>query len=242
MVSARVSFEHHPPDQLVQALASDIAGRLQAAISQRGQAVLVVSGGKSPVALFEALRVMPLHWQQISISLADERCVTNDHPDSNAFLVRRHLLKAQAAAARLLPLIADQTPLAAPVQLARSATRVLLALGQADVLVLGMGTDGHIASLFPQAANLPLAMDLMQTPACLAMEMSDLPANAPYPRLSQNLSMLLNTRHIVLPVTGADKLAVLHRAHLGPSLKLPVSKLLHQDRAPVAVWLTKEND
>ena len=238
MLSASVSFEHHPPDQLAQALASDIAGRLLAAISQRGQAVLVVSGGKSPVALFEALRVMPLHWGQISISLADERCVANDHPDSNTRLVRTHLLQDRATAARLLPLIADQTPLAAPVQLARSATRVLLALGQADVLVLGMGSDGHIASLFPHAANLPLAMDLMQAPACLAMELADLPVNAPYPRLSQNLSMLLNARHIVLPVSGADKLAVLERAQLGPNLTLPVSKLLHQDRAPVTVWLT----
>jgi len=242
MLSARVSFEHHPPDQLVQALAQDIAQRLQAAVHERGQAVLVVSGGKSPVALFEALRVMPLHWGQISISLADERCVANDHPDSNAFLVRSHLLKAQAAAARLFPLIADTTPLTSPETLAKTATRVLLTLGQADVLVLGMGSDGHIASLFPHAANLPLAMDLMQAPACLAMELADLPVNAPYPRLSQNLSMLLNARHIVLPVFGADKLAALERAQLGPNLTLPVSKLLHQDRAPVTVWLSKEND
>jgi 6-phosphogluconolactonase len=239
MVSARVSFEHHPPDQLVQALALDIAGRLQAAISQRGHAVLVVSGGKSPVALFEALRVMPLAWGQISISLADERCVPNDHPDSNTRLVRTHLLQDRATAARLLPLIADQLPLATPDKLARSATRGLLALGQTDVLVLGMGTDGHIASLFPNAANLPLAMDLMQAPACLAMELADLPANAPYPRLSQNLSMLLNARHTVLPILGADKLTVLQRAQLGPSLALPVSKLLHQDRSPVSVWLTR---
>lgn len=239
MVSARVSFEHHPPDQLVQALALDIAGRLQAAISQRGHAVLVVSGGKSPVALFEALRVMPLAWGQISISLADERCVPNDHPDSNTRLVRTHLLQDRATAARLLPLIPDQLPLATPDKLARSATRGLLALGQTDVLVLGMGTDGHIASLFPNAANLPLAMDLMQAPACLAMELADLPANAPYPRLSQNLSMLLNARHTVLPILGADKLTVLQRAQLGPSLALPVSKLLHQDRSPVSVWLTR---
>ena len=239
MVSALVSFEHHPADQLIQALAQDIAQRLQAAVRERGQALLVVSGGKSPVALFEALRVMPLHWGQISISLADERCVPNDHPDSNAFLVRSHLLKAQAAAARLFPLMADQLPLTTPDKLAKSATRVLLALGQADVLVLGMGTDGHIASLFPHAANLPLAMDLMQAPACLAMELADLPANAPYPRLSQNLSMLLNARHIVLPILGADKWAVMQRAQNGPSLTLPVSKLFHQDRAPVSVWLTR---
>ena len=239
MVSARVSFEHHPADQLVQALAQDIAQRLQAAVHERGQALLVVSGGKSPVALFEALRVMPLAWDQISISLADERCVANDHPDSNTRLVRTHLLQDRATAARLLPLIADQLPLATPDKLAKTATRGLLALGQADVLVLGMGTDGHIASLFPQASNLPLAMDLMQAPACLAMELADLPTNAPYPRLSQNLSMLLNARHIVLPILGADKWAVMQRAQKGPSLTLPVSKLFHQDRAPVSVWLTR---
>ena len=121
--------------------------------------------------------------------------------------------------------------------MAAQATTRLLALGNADVLVLGMGADGHTASLFPEAPHLPLAMDLMQSPACVGIELKNPPTNAPYARISQNLSMLLTARHIVLPISGKDKLAVLASAKAEASLALPVSKLLHQDRAPLTLWL-----
>ncbi len=228
----------------LQALAQDIAQRLQAAVQARGQAVLCVSGGQSPIALFQALRVLPLAWHQVSIGLVDERCVPSQHEASNARLVRQHLLQDVASAATLAPLIADEdgamnaaAPLtSSPVVCARHATLTMRQLGAADVLVLGMGTDGHTASLFPEAINLPEALDPTQTPACVAIELAHPPANAPYARVSQNLSMLLTARHIVLPVTGADKLAVLERALLSKSLALPVSHVLHQNRAEVAVW------
>ena len=221
-------------------LAQDIAQRLQAAIEARGQALLCVSGGRSPVALFKALRCLPLAWDKVTIGLVDERCVATDHPDSNAQLVRQHLLQDLAAQASLVPLIADAhvTPLLA----ARQASITMRALGSADVLVLGMGSDGHTASLFPNAINLPLALDPTQSPACVAIELAHPPANAPHARVSQNLSMLLTAQQIVLPVTGADKLPVLDRALLAPTLALPVSHVLHQSRAAVAVWLDNAED
>lgn len=222
---------------LPQALAQDIAERLEHAIAQRGQAVLMVSGGKSPIAMFEALRTCPLPWHKVTISLADERCVPNDHADSNALLVRTHLLKDRAQAAQLVPLMEDQASLASPSNLAAQATTRLLALGAADVLVLGMGTDGHTASLFPDAPNLPLAMDLGQSPACLHIDIPHPPPQAPYARITQNLSMLLTARHIALPVSGADKLAVLERAKTCTTLALPVAKVLQQHHTPVALWL-----
>ena len=233
----------------VQALAQDIATRLQAAIQARGQAFLCVSGGQSPIVLFQALRVLPLAWPQITVGLVDERCVPHNHDHSNAHLVRQHLLQDLAAQARFVPLIADsgdesrggagqggagQMP--SPQVAARAATTTMRGLGSADVLVLGMGTDGHTASLFPEAINLPVALDPTQSPACVAIELAHPPANAPHARVSQNLSMLLTARHIVLPVTGADKGAVLDRALLSPSLALPISHVLHQSRCPVAVW------
>jgi 6-phosphogluconolactonase len=236
-MKTRVHNEERSAAELPTALAHDIAARLHAANEARGQAVLVVSGGKSPVALFEALRVLPIAWHQVTITMADERCVPNTHADSNALLVRTHLLQDLASTARLVPMIADAMPLRSPAQMAAQATTSLRGLGDADVLVLGMGTDGHTASLFPDAPNLPLAMDLMQAPACVAIELKDPPANAPYARISQNLSMLLNARHIVLPISGTDKLSVLASAKATPSLALPVSKLLHQDRAPLTLWL-----
>jgi 6-phosphogluconolactonase len=232
-----VHTEERSAAELPTALAHDIAARLQAANEARGKAVLVVSGGKSPVALFEALRVLPIAWHQVTITMADERCVPNTHADSNALLVRTHLLKDLAQAARLLPMIADDRPLRSPAQMAAQATTSLRGLGDADVLVLGMGTDGHTASLFPDAPNLPLVMDVMQSPACVAIELKDPPANAPYARITQNLSMLLRARHIVLPISGEDKLAVLAHAQAAPSLALPISKILHQDRTSVTIWL-----
>jgi 6-phosphogluconolactonase len=89
--------EERSAADLPAALAQDIAARLQAAIDARGQAVLTVSGGKSPIALFQALRVLPLAWHQVTVTLADERCVANTHADSNALLVRSHLLKDQSS-------------------------------------------------------------------------------------------------------------------------------------------------
>ena len=232
----------------VQALAQDIAARLQAAMAQRGQALLCVSGGQSPIVLFEALRVLPLAWDKVTVGLVDERCVAPTHADSNARLVRQHLCQDLAAQARLVPLIAEgddvhgadtRTPQVA----ARAATTIMRKLGSADVLVLGMGTDGHTASLFPEAINLPMALDPTQSPACVAIELAHPPANAPHARVSQNLSMLLTARHIILPVAGADKQPVLDRALLSPTLALPISHVLHQSRSPVAIWreMTKDS-
>ena len=79
-----------------------IADALQHAIGQRGRALLAVSGGKSPIALFERLREQALDWRAVTVILVDERCVPHEHTDSNTALVRQHLLQGPAAAARFL--------------------------------------------------------------------------------------------------------------------------------------------
>lgn len=221
-------------------LAQDIAQRLGAAIAARGFAVLSVSGGKSPIALFEALRRQPLDWSRVYVTLVDERCVPCTHPDSNALLVRTHLLQDQARAARFVPMVEEtaEPPLAPPAVLAQAASVALQAAGRTDVLVLGMGADGHTASLFPEALNLADALDLSNPHACMAMELANLPANAPYPRLTQPLAQLLRARHIVLPLSGADKLATLRLAQQGINPIYPISCVLHQTQTPVALWIS----
>lgn len=219
-------------------LAHDIAQRLTAAIQARGFAVLGVSGGKSPIALFEALRECPIDWPQVRITLVDERCVPCTHPDSNALLVQTHLLQGRARHAQWVPMIKDAAePLAAPTVLAQAANLALQAAGTTDVLVLGMGADGHTASLFPDASNLTEAMDLQNTHACMAMELPHPPANAPYQRLSQTLARLLAARHIVLPLQGTDKLDTLQQAWRHPGNRYPVSRVLHQTQTPIALWI-----
>ena len=219
-------------------LAQDIAQRLAVAIQARGFAVLSVSGGKSPVALFEALRVIGIDWSCVRITLVDERCVPCSHPDSNAHLVQTHLLQDLAAKAQLVFMVSSATePLDKPAALAEAASATLTAAGTADVLVLGMGTDGHTASLFPDAPNLIDALDLRNTQTCVAIELAHPPANAPYARITQTLAQILSARHIVLPLTGADKLHALQQAWPHATPELPISFVLQQTQTPVALWL-----
>jgi 6-phosphogluconolactonase len=220
-------------------LAQNIAQRLAAAIQARGLAVLSVSGGKSPVALFEALRVIDIDWSRVRITLVDERCVPCSHPDSNALLVQTHLLQDLAAKAQLVFMVTNATePLDAPTKLAKAAGIALSAEGIADVLVLGMGADGHTASLFPEASNLAEALDLRNTHSCVAIELANPPPNAPYARITQTLAQILSARHIVLPLTGTDKLNTLQQAWPQATPALPISFVLQQTQTPVAIWLT----
>jgi 6-phosphogluconolactonase len=235
----RVSFLTVAADQAAQALAVDVAARLRQAIDSRGRAVLHVSGGQSPVALFEALREQDLPWEHVEVSLADERVVSAEHPDSNARLVHTHLLQGPAARACFLPLLPpllSSLPAQSWAELAEQAGQALGAQGPADVLVLGMGADGHTASIFPGMPDLAQALDPQGKPVCLPVAPEGLPAAAAHARITQTLAHLLTARHIVLPVRGSDKLQTLrHACH---TRELPISHVLHQSLAPVAVWIS----
>lgn len=235
----RVTVQQVPANQFNAQLALDIAQRLRAAIAARGVAVLSVSGGKSPIALFEALRVQPLDWARVRVTLVDERCVPPTHADSNAHLVRTHLLQNAAQQAQFVDMCADHASTThSPAAQAHAASMALVAAGDCDVLVLGMGADGHTASLFPDAPNLKEALDLHNTLACVSIELAHPPANAPYARISQSLARILSARHIVLPLSGADKQQTLALAWQAPNPQYPVSYVLHQTQTPVALWLT----
>jgi len=214
---------------LTTALAQHVARRLKEDLLQQDQAALVVSGGKSPIPFFQALARQSLVWSRVVVTLADERWVPPDHPDSNEALVRTHLLRERAATALLVPLwTGDATPEDAAT--AVSATLMDLPRPFSQV-VLGMGEDGHIASLFPGAAE--LAAGLRTTSPALAVR----PLHAPHPRLSLSLQALLNSRDIVLMISGAAKRRVLEAAlGDGPVEELPVRAILRQTATPVSVF------
>ena len=215
-----------------QALATVIAGQLRAAIAERGHASLLVSGGRSPVPLFAALRVMPLDWSRVWISLADERWVEPTSADSNERLLRDHLLRDAAAAARFVAL---KSPFAIVEAGIGASAAALAAIPRPfDVLVLGMGEDGHTASLFPGSADLAAALAL-DDPAPLA---AITPLTAPHARISLRLPTLLDCRAIHLPIAGPGKQAVYRQAlHCTDPARLPIAFVLQQDRVPVGVWL-----
>ena len=235
---ASVTLHSASAERLAVAMAQDIAQHLRLALTSRGQALLSVSGGQSPVAMFEALREQPLDWSRVRVSLVDERCVPARHEASNARLVRAHLLQGAASAAHFTPLVPQEHgPLPSAAELAAAADQALQALGPADVLVLGMGADGHTASLFEGGLELAQALDLACSQACLPMHLARPPANAPFARVTQTLAQLLRSRQLVLPVVGADKLATLRLALQARNEQLPISCVLHQAQAPVALWV-----
>jgi 6-phosphogluconolactonase len=217
-------------ETLSRELATQIAKSLSVAIGARGLASLVVSGGRSPVRLFEILRAQPLDWGRVCIALADERWVGPEHAASNERLVRDVLLKDQAASARFLGLKnGAPTPDLGAVSAWETFARVPRPF---DAVILGMGDDGHTASLFPGSPNLPSALNRSAAAGCVGMWSPV----APHPRLSLNLTALLDSRRVVVLITGESKWRAYAAACApGPVEDMPVRAVLRQSRTPVDV-------
>lgn len=207
-----------------------LGGALAARLKQGNGASLVVSGGSTPGECFDLLACRPLDWERVTVLPSDERWVPASSPDSNEALVRRRLLRARAAAGGFLPLYRDGlAPDDAPATVARDIAD--LPPPHAAVM-LGMGADGHFASLFPDYDGLDAALDLAGPPGCVAVRT----AGSPHVRISLNLPALLSTDTLVLLFFGADKRAVYEAACAGGS-GYPVEALLAQSQVPVqVVW------
>ena len=207
--------------ELAPAFAQWTADRLAAGIAARGAALLIVSGGRTPLRYFGALAAQPIDWSRVAVTLADERRVTDDSPRSNAKLVREALLQGRAAAASFVPL-ADAR-LDEDQELAAANARIVNLPLPADVVALGMGDDGHTASWFPGAKGLDEAMD----GGARALVAPIRAASAPEPRLTLTGRVLLRARAIALHIEGADKLATLDRAlGAGPVEEMPIRAVL----------------
>jgi 6-phosphogluconolactonase len=217
-------------DSLARALADQITASLKTALAARGLASLVVSGGKTPLRLFELLREEKLDWSRVCIALADERWVDPTDPGSNEKLVREALLKGGAAKARFHGLKnGAPTPDMGAVSAWETFARVPRPF---DEVVLGMGDDGHTASLFPGSPNLASALNASAVAGCVGMRAPV----SPQPRLSLNLSALLDSRRIVLHISGAAKWRTYLQASApGPEFDMPVRAVLRQTRTPLEV-------
>lgn len=216
-----VAHDFDTAQQLADALAEKVAERLKQAISENGLATLVVSGGRSPVAFFQSLATQPLEWSKVVISLADERFVPTEHADSNAGLLHRHLLQGPVAKARFLGLYSVASSVE---EAAQAADQALAELPPIDVLILGMGDDGHTASLFPNSPNLSEALDLQGERRCLPM----LAPSVPHQRLTLTRRLLASARSPILSVSGQAKLDTLRTALAGDDLaEMPVRAFLN---------------
>ena len=210
----------------VRELSAVIAATLDGAISAQGRAGLAVSGGRSPIALFKELSNTELDWPRVDITLVDERFVAPSDPDSNEGLARRYLMQGRAAQARFTGLVTNLASMATCLERANRPA------GELTLAILGMGEDGHTASLFPHAPELPQALD----PAQALRYVSVTPPAAPHQRISMTLAALLRARHRILYIGGAAKRAVLEQAAPARTTNMPVSFVLNQPGAPIDVY------
>jgi len=209
------------PQRQAALMADCVAGALAYAVQTHGIASLVVSGGRSPILFFEELSKRELNWTKVQISLADERWIPTGEPASNEGLVRRHLLQNAASEARLIGLYQPADSLA---QAAALAERALEQLQRPiDVLVLGMGDDGHTASLFPGNPNLAHALRPDCPERCLPMQA---PVE-PQARLTMTFPLLSCARMQCLGIQGSDKLETLRAALHADPLQMPIRAFLH---------------
>ena len=209
---------------MADAAAQAVAAQLSAGLADRGRAALVATGGRSPGPVYDRLKDADLDWAHVVVTLSDERQVDVDSPNANVRQLRERLLVGPAAKARYLPL----TDYAEP---------ALRALTPFDAVMLGMGEDGHIASLIPGSPVMAEAMDpdgqalVAESPAGFG--------SPPVARITLTLTALLQSRAIFLLIAGEAKRQVIADALAGADL--PVRAILQQDRAPVRVFWTPEH-
>ena len=219
------------PTVLADGLAREAATVLQKRLDDLGQASLVVSGGATPREFFTRLARARIDWSGVTVTLADERWVAPSQAPSNEHLVRTTLLQERAAAARFVPL-KNQAKTAQEGE--ETCCQNLAHVPRPFTLVvLGMGLDGHTASLFPGSAQLDRALDPDSRQACMAIP----PPRAPHERMSLTLAALLDTERIILHITGREKRNILEQALAGGShAEMPVRAVLEQEHCPVQVY------
>ncbi|MDC0332447.1 6-phosphogluconolactonase [Gammaproteobacteria bacterium] len=203
-------------DFTVDNLSQSIAASLSASINLNGYASFVVCGGSSPLPLYDNLSNKDLDWSKVSIFLGDDRVVPSDHQDSNNYLIQLHLLKNNASSASFYSLNDSRITI-------KDIRRPF------DVVLLGLGNDGHFASLFPAQLNNALVFDAYASPSIIV---SDQDLGSPsHKRISMNLSMLIDAKRCILLVPNSDKRKIVERAY--KDNQLPLHFLLTQERAKI---------
>jgi 6-phosphogluconolactonase len=208
------------------ALAEKLHSELTGALNRHSGATLVVSGGTSPLELFHRLRSRDLDWKRVTVMPSDERAVPANHPDRNDAMIRRELLQDKASAARLLGLLKSNDRLDVGEEISSKSVP-----SRIDALVLGMGEDGHTASLFPDSPG--IAEALMSRKPLLRLAVPRLKME----RISLTPTALLAASRIQLLFFGQEKHQVFEAAAKpGPATSYPIRAVLHQERVPVQVF------
>jgi len=231
-------------DDLAAELAATVADYLRAAIGAKDSASLAVSGGTTPGKFFTSLSRQQLDWTKVVVTLVDERFVPPSSERSNERLVREKLLQNEARLARFLPL-APREAAPSPSRgegsfapdaveaAARSAEAGIALLGaRLDVVVLGMGNDGHTASFFPDAPNLEALTDQSQGRSVMGVQAS----SAGEPRLTLTMPLLAGAGRLALHIEGDAKKEALEAALTQTSPRLPIARVFDAAAMPIDTY------
>lgn len=195
------------------------------AVKKRGQALMALSGGNTPKGLFEYLSKSDLPWDKVVITLVDERWVETDHAQSNEYLIRHSLMQDKASRAQFIGLKNEEDSALKGVEICQQRLQVFK--DDFDLVILGMGEDGHTASFFPEAKELESA--LSSDASCVSIT----PPSAEYNRMTLTLSRLLRSKNIFLHIEGSPKFKVLHEAFEEGSVEqMPIRAFIHKETRP----------
>ena len=197
---------------LEQALAQTIAAALKDAIAAKGAATLLLSGGSTPSGVYTLLSQADLPWEQVKVGLVDERFVGPSSPYSNFKLIGETLLQNNAKAATLVPMVSDESDYAGNLLQIEDTYRIFT---DTDVCLLGMGPDGHTASIFPNDAA---SLAANTNTSCL-LSNTNAPAE-PTQRITCNGPLLRRSKHLFLMITGTQKKEILAQSE---QLHLPIA-------------------
>ena len=210
-----------------------VTANLSQAIAKNGKASIAFSGGSTPKGFFQALSNADLDWSKVIVTLADDRWVDVDHNDSNTKLIRENLLVNKAKDASLFVLKqGDELNDNSLESLNEQAQQVL----PLDVVILGMGEDGHTASLFPCSQQISVGLNDTAQPALMKV----VPTTAPYERITFNFSALINTASLYLHIVGDNKKQVLEQALASDNaLEMPIRAFLSHPQKTCEIYWTK---
>ena len=209
------------------ALSQALQASLQDLLAHQARVVLALSGGQSPRAMMALLSQADLDWSRVTVQWVDERLLTRHHPDSNSELIESVLLQNQAAQAQwhnCLPRPQGEARVLDDAEQQAVLQAALMTYQTPDVVVLGMGMDGHTASLFADAPQFAAAMDRHQAQPLMIVE----PPSAPYARISMTLAAILQAKTLYIAAYGAQKQALLQQALLTEEALLPITWVLQE--------------
>jgi 6-phosphogluconolactonase len=211
-------------DDWAEACASRLASDLSAAIAANGRALFAGPGGSTPAPIYARLAQARLEWSSVAVTLIDERYVPETSPESNARLIRDVLLTGPAAAARFVPLYSPAVTVDRAAAVAAAALRA--EGGRFDAVLLGMGEDGHICSMFPDSPTLKTLLTPTLAPTVLGVPPGRDGAAPTIERLSVNLAYLAQAGRVILALKGTAKRTVYEREALGDPKVQPIAALI----------------